>query len=170
MATITIGYTTLCGQGIPAVNASGYGPILRQKVNCVLTPLLASKSYSLFKIPKGFVKRHAVVNVTTASAAATTLSVGSNQKDGSGNQIVYNATVALNAEASTLLDIDKPTRRPTRTSRQRPSRATMSTLSSSRARTAPTPSLKSPSPGTSCSTRRTPTCKPAPDCAIRLPG
>lgn len=109
MATITIDYTTLCGKGIPAVNASGYGPILRQKVNCVLTPLLASKSYSLFKIPKGFVKRHAVVNVTTASAAATTLSVGSNQKDGSGNQIVYNATVALNAEASTLLDIDKPT-------------------------------------------------------------
>ena len=110
MAKITIDYTTLCGEGHPARN-TGFGFIPRQKVNCVSTPLTASKSYSLIKVPKGFIARHAVVNIITPSATAITLSFGSNVKDGSGNQIVYNASVAADAVAGTmtLLDIDKPT-------------------------------------------------------------
>ena len=110
MAKITIDYTTLCGSGHPGAN-TGFGCVLRQKVNCVSTPLTAAKSYSLIKVPKGFVARHALVRIITPSETAITLSFGSNVKDGGGTQIVYNAAVAANAAAETLtlLDIDKPT-------------------------------------------------------------
>ncbi len=108
MATITIDYTDLCAKGLNSI-ATTYGTNIRQKVDCSKTPLTGSKSYSLVKLPKGFVVRHALVNVTTATATSgLTLSFGSNQKDGSGDQIVYSATLAATAVAMTLLDIDKP--------------------------------------------------------------
>ena len=107
MATIDITNTSLCATGLPAVSAA-FGPVLRQKVDCTLTPLTGSAVYSIIKVPKGFVARHALINITTKSGTSgLTLSVGSNQKSGD-NQIVYNAAVAATAVGPTLLDIDLP--------------------------------------------------------------
>lgn len=107
MATIDIDYTNLCAKGLPAVSAP-FGPVLRQRINCANTPLVGNKSYTVIKVPKGFVARHALVNITKASAASDiTLSVGSNQKVGD-NQVVYNATVVATVVGGTLLDIDLP--------------------------------------------------------------
>lgn len=108
MAKITIDNMGLCARGLPGVSAS-FGPVLRQRVRCDLTPLTSGKSYAVIKVPMGFVVRHAVINVITKTATASlTLSVGSNNKDGSSNQIVYNATVAADAVGATLMDIDMP--------------------------------------------------------------
>lgn len=108
MAKITIDNMGLCARGLPGASAS-FGPVLRQRVRCDLTPLASGKSYAVIKVPKGFVARHAVINVITKSATGgLTLSVGSNVKDGSNNQIVYNGSVAATAVAATLMDIDLP--------------------------------------------------------------
>jgi len=101
---ISIDDMALCGIGADPVR-SGYGPSLKQRFDCAASPLTGTRKYAAIHLPKGFVPRHAVLNVIKKSAGSATLSIGTNQTVGAA-QVVYEAAAPLSVAGLTLANAE----------------------------------------------------------------